>query len=373
VPVARGQFTVRVKEELAALRPDGRPERRALLAALLRFAATLHIGRAIGPGEPLAPGATGGPGAGGSGWAPWDAPAGPAGGGPGAVGGPAGLGAADPASGSGRRFTLVLASRSGGVARLGFWLLHTGYGVKADFRVRSRGALAPAARYEVVLAEQVERVLTDAGILDAAGRLTHGIPGALVRGREPAACYLRGAFLGRGSVSAPAREPHLEIGAPDERTAAGLAAMAGRLGLPASASVRADQDTYRVLLKGGESIGRALATMGASSAYLAWEDSRIRREVRGEAVRLSNADQANLRRSVAAAMAQVAMVEAAVAELGWEALPADVADVAALRLANPEATLTELGALLDPPRSKGAVLARLRRLVELREATDEHG
>jgi DNA-binding protein WhiA len=267
----------------------------------------------------------------------------------------------------------VLASRSGGVARLGFWLLHAGYGVRADFRVRSRGALAPAARYEVVLAEQVERVLADTGILDAAGRLTHGIPGALVRGREPAACYLRGAFLGRGSVSAPTREPHLEIGAPDERTAAGLAALLGRLGLPATASVRADQDQYRVLLKGRESIGRALATMGASSAYLAWEDGRIRREVRGEAVRLANADQANLRRSVAAAMAQVAMVEAAVAELGWEGLPAEVAEVAALRLANPEATLAELGALLDPPRSKGAVLARLRRLEELREGAKDKG
>lgn len=358
MPAARGQFTVRVKEELAALRPQGRPERRALLAALLRFAATLHIGRPIGPEGPAAAFAD----SAGSGPGTRDAAMGPA---AGSVAGPGG--------GSGRRFTLVLASRSGGVARLGFWLLHSGYGVKADFRVRSRGPLAPAARYEVVLAQQVERVLADAGILDAAGRLTHGIPGALVRGREPAACYLRGAFLGRGSVSAPTREPHLEIGAPDERAATGLVALLGRLGLPATAGVRADQDLHRVLLKGGESIGRALATMGASSAYLAWEDGRIRREVRGEAVRLANADQANLRRSVAAAMAQVAMVETAVAELGWEGLPADVADVAALRLANPEASLAELGALLDPPRSKGAVLARLRRLEELREDAENNG
>jgi len=75
---------------------------------------------------------------------------------------------------------------------------------------------------------------------------------------------------------------------------------------------------------------------------------------------------------VAAAMAQVALVESAVARFGWDALPADVADVAALRLANPEATLTELGALLQPPRSKGAVLARLRRLQDLTEHAEEH-
>jgi DNA-binding protein WhiA len=62
-------------------------------------------------------------------------------------------------------------------------------------------------------------------------------------------------------------------------------------------------------------------------------------------------------------MAQVAAVHLAVERVGWERLPADLAAVAALRLAHPDATLAELGALLDPPRSKSAVLARLRRLV----------
>jgi DNA-binding protein WhiA len=317
----RGQFTLRVKEELAALRPSTRTECRALLAGLLRFAASLHIEGSAGKGR--------------------------------------------------SRLTLVVSSRSGGVARLAFWLLHAGYGVRPDLRVhRSASALAPGARYEVALTERVERVLADTAILDSAGRLSHGVPGALVRGRDAAACYLRGAFLARGSVSAPSREPHLEIGAPDERTARGLAALLTRLDLPARAGVRAEQDLHRVLLKSREAIGGALATMGATSAYLAWEDGRIRREVRGEAVRLANADQANLRRSVAAAMAQVALVESVVARLGWEALPADVAEVAALRLANPEASLAELGTLLAPPRSKGAVLARLRRLQELTEQAE---
>jgi cell division protein WhiA len=314
--MSRGQFTVRVKEELAALRPAAPAERRALLAALLRFAATLHIGRD----------------------------------------------ATLPTDRS--RLTLVLAGGSGGVARLAFWLLHAGYGVRADFRVREAGALAPRSRYEVVLAERVEQVLTDTGILAQRGRLSFGVSGGLVRGRDAAACFVRGAFLGRGSVSGPTREPHLEIGAPEERTAGALAAALVRLGLPARASVR-ETDQYRVVVKGGEAIGRALLTMGAQSAYLAWEDGRIRREVRGEAVRLANADQANLRRSVAAAMAQLVAVEQVVGRQGWERLPADLAAVAALRLAHPDASLAELGALLDPPRSKGAVLARLRRLAAM--------
>jgi DNA-binding protein WhiA len=313
--MARGEFTVRVKEELAALRPAAPAERRALLAALLRFAATLHIGGTLGP-----------------------------------------------------RFTLVLATGSGGVARLAFFLLQAGYGVRPDLRVREAGALAPRARYELILADRVERVLTDSGILDGGGRLSFGVAGGLVRSREAAACFARGAFLGRGSVSAPTREPHLEVGAPEERTATDLAALLVRLGLPARLGVRG-ADEHRVVVKGGEAIGRALLVMGAQSAYLAWEDGRIRREVRREAVRLANADQANLRRSVAAAMAQLAAVEQAVARLGWAGLPPDLAEVAALRLAHPDASLAELGAMLDPPRSKGGVLARLRRLEALATPT----
>jgi cell division protein WhiA len=309
--VSRGEFTVRVKEELAALRPAAPAERRALLAALLRFAATLHIGGTLGP-----------------------------------------------------RYTLVLATGSGGVTRLALWLLETGYGVRPDVRVREAGTLAPRSRYEVVLTDRVERVLTDSGILDGAGRLSYLVRGGLVRGREAAACFVRGAFLGRGSVSAPTRAPHLEFGAPEEGAAADLAALLGRLGLPARSGVRGP-DEHRVVVKGGEAIGRTLLVMGAQTAYLAWEDGRIRREVRREAVRLANADHANLRRSVAAAMAQVGAVERAVARLGWDGLPADLAEVAALRLAHPDASLAELGAMLDPPRSKGGVLARIRRIEAL--------
>src|SRR5919202_3245883 len=101
MPATRGQFTIRVKEELAALRPPTPQERRALLAGLLRFAATLHIGGLVeGPGPP------GGP------------PAPAARDGAGMV-----SGGSEASGGPGPRVTLVLASRPGGVARLGFWLL----------------------------------------------------------------------------------------------------------------------------------------------------------------------------------------------------------------------------------------------------------
>ena len=309
---AANPFTAQVKEELAALRPDAPAERRALLGALLRFAASLHIAGTVGP-----------------------------------------------------RYSLVLATESGPVARLAYWLLAE-HGVHLDLRVRERGALAPHARYEVVLSERVEAVLADCGILRPSGGLVPGVPARLVRGRQAAACYARGTLLVRGSVSQPARPPHLEVGAPGEQAAADLARLLNRIGLPARAQARG-REQWRVVLKGGEAIGRALVALGARDAYLAWEDGRIRREVRAQAVRLANADQANLRRSVDAALTQTGTIRRAVAALGWQGLPGDLVEVARLRLEHPQASLAELGALLDPPRPKSTVLARLRRLEQLGE------
>jgi DNA-binding protein WhiA len=311
-------FTARVKDELAALRPETATERRALLAALLRFAASLHISGAPGP-----------------------------------------------------RYSLVLATGSGPVARLAHWLLTTS-GVRPDLRVKERGALAPRALYEVVLTQSVETVLADTAILGPSGRFAPGIPSRLVRARGAAAVFARGALLARGSLSAPTREPHLEIGAPDERVAADLARLLVRLDLPANAVARGGPDGargWRVVVKGGDAIGRVLIRLGARDAYLAWEDGLIRREVRGEATRLANADQANLRRTVHAAVASTAAIERVLAGLGgWDGLSPELADIARLRVEHPQASLAELGAMLDPPRSKGTVAARLRRIEQLDEA-----
>ena len=217
---------------------------------------------------------------------------------------------------AGPRYTLVLAAGSGGVTRLAFWLLHTGYGVRPDVRVREAGALAPRPRYELVLADRVERVLTDSGVLDGAGRLSFGVAGGLVPGREAAACFARGRSWA-AARSRPRPAPHLEIGAPGAHRR-----RPGRHPGPPRPA-RPDRGARPRRAPGGGQGRRGdrpgPAGHGAQTAYLAWEDGRIRREVRREAVRLANADHANLRRSVAAAMAQVA-VEQAVA--GWAGRPA---------------------------------------------------
>ena len=75
----------------------------------------------------------------------------------------------------------------------------------------------------------------------------------------------------------------------------------------------------RVVVRDGDAIGALLTRLGAHDSVLAWEERRMRREVRATANRLANFDDANLRRSARAAVAAGARVERALEILGDDA------------------------------------------------------
>lgn len=260
---------------------------------------------------------------------------------------------------------LDLETVSGATARRAFALVQRRYGVSPQLRVRAPGGVQRRRVYGVRLDEGGQRIARDLGLMDGEGRLVP--PAAIAAG--DAAAYLRGAFLAAGSVSSPDRSPHLEVVAHRPHAAEVLAEAAGHLtgghvGVNAGTAPGRD-DRPRVVVKSGETIGDLLAAMGASGAFLRWDERRLRRQIRGEVTRLANADAANLRRTVDAATKQVHTVERIVGELGWEALSEELRVVAIARLANPDASLADLGQLADPPLSKSAVHRRLRRLEEI--------
>jgi cell division protein WhiA len=271
--------------------------------------------------------------------------------------------------GSGGR-ALELTTVSGATARRTFTLLQRRTGTAPELRVRAPGGVHRRRGYEVRLDVDVDAVGRELGLLDADGRPTAPAP----RTDAAAAPTARGAFLAAGSISAPDRPPHLEVVAHRQDAAEALAAtvatlVTGRVAVAGGG----DDGRPRVTVKSGATIGELLAAMGATGAFLRWDERRLRRQVRSDATRLANADAANLRRTVEAASGQVRAVERVVAELGWDQLAEDLRAVALARLASPDASLAELGQLTDPPLSKSAVHRRLRRLEALAEGFDEPG
>jgi cell division protein WhiA len=260
-----------------------------------------------------------------------------------------------------RRLGLEVTTTSGAVARRAFHLVQQRYGLRPELLVRAPGGVRRRSTYGVRLGAGAQQVAGDLEVLDADGRLVDGLPADLTGAR--AVAYVRGALLATGSISAPDRPPHLEIGCGSEVVARGLGGLVERV---VDGHVTVTRGTRpRVVLKSGERIGQLLVATGATGAFLRYDERRMRRQARGDAVRLSNADEANVRRVVAAAAPQVAAVLAVLDSDLWDTLDDDLRDVARARMVNPEVSLTELGMLVTPPLSRSAVYRRLRRLQQL--------
>jgi DNA-binding protein WhiA len=112
-----------------------------------------------------------------------------------------------------------------------------------------------------------------------------------------------------------------------------------------------------------ETIADVLALAGAGDTALRLEEHSVLAGLRSDANRLANADEANLARTARAAHAQVE----AIRSVGLDALPADLVEIAELRLRHPSASLRELAAKARPPISKAAAQRRLRAIVGLVE------
>ena len=243
------------------------------------------------------------------------------------------------------------------------------YGVRPELvHVQGSGARA-SSHYAVRVIEGGETLARQTGLLDQRRRAVRGLPNRLTTGSRPdLAAVWRGAFLASGSLTEPGRSASLEITSPAPEAAMALVGAAHRLGIAAKA--REVRGVPRVVVREGEAIRTALATMGAERAAAEWDQLRQRREVRAGVNRLVNFDDANLRRSAQAAVAACARVERALEILGDE-VPPHLREAGELRLSHRDASLDELGHHADPPLTKDAVAGRIRRLLAMADKKAE--
>ena len=237
------------------------------------------------------------------------------------------------------------------------------FGHASEVIVVAPGGLRRGSRYVLRVVRDGESLARQTGLLDARGRPVRGLPPHVVSGATcDAESAWRGAFLAHGSLTEPGRSSALEVTCPGPEAALALVGAARRIGIHAKA--REVRGVDRVVIRDGDTIGALLTRLGAHDAVLAWEERRMRREVRATANRLANFDDANLRRSARAAVAAGARVERALEILGPEA-PDHLQAAGTLRLAHKQASLEELGQLADPPMTQDAVAGRIRRLLAM--------
>ena len=264
---------------------------------------------------------------------------------------------------AGGAWALHLDLGSGAAVRRAFALLRE-EDVRSEIRTYRRRAFDRTTRYQLHVeghARSLE-VLVAAGVLDGRHAPLERPPHRVVARACCRRAYLRGAFLGAGSLSL-GRTPHLELRTASREAALFLRELAAGDGVTVGIVERTSHAA--AYAKSWDAIETLLALMGAAETVLALEERSVVAEARSQANRLANADHANLVRASRAAEQQLEAAELLREDGRLERLDYPLREAAALRLRHPTDSLRELAARADPAASKAAMHRRLRKLEEL--------
>ena len=176
--------------------------------------------------------------------------------------------------------------------------------------------------------------------------------------------FLRGAFLAGGSVTDPAKGYHMEFTTTHQSVARETFLLIHEvMGFdPKSAQRGGGQVLY---VKQSELISDFLTCLGAPVAAMGIMEARLEKELNNKVNRRCNCDDANLSKVVEAAQEQIAAIRILKERGAMEHLAPKLQQAARAREENPEATLTELAAMMEPAITKPAMSSRMRRLVQL--------
>ena len=178
------------------------------------------------------------------------------------------------------------------------------------------------------------------------------------------ASFLRGAFLAGGSVTDPEKGYHMELTTTHHCVARETyTLMHETLGFyPKSAARGGGQVLY---LKQSELISDFLTFLNAPIAAMGIMEARLEKELNNKVNRRCNCDDANTSKVVEAAQEQLAAIRVLRERGIVERLPQKIQQALRAREENPESSLTELAAMMEPPISKPAMNHRLKKLVAM--------
>lgn len=265
---------------------------------------------------------------------------------------------------SGKRLTLNVVTSNPAVARRIFTLFKQTFNFSSELLVRRKIRLRKNNVYLVRISESLR-------VREFLSRLNLMRDSVLIQEldqkiRQNKCCrraYLRGAFLAAGSVSNPENSYHLEIYTDYQEQADDIAALIDTFSVSAKVTTR--KNGFLVYIKDSEQIVEFLNVIGAHHALLNFENVRILKDIRNRINRLVNFETANVNKTVEAAVKQAEAIRIINEFAGLDSLEEPLRLLANLRLQNPEASLQELGEMLEPPLGKSGVNHRMRKLEKI--------
>lgn len=271
-------------------------------------------------------------------------------------------------------FSIKFQTENAAIARKYFTIIKKAFNINTEIVLKTSKKFHKKQTYILVTkdSEQAHKILVATTLLkDEKEHLTlrDHVDLTVIQSTCCKRAYLRGAFLGAGSVSDPEKGYHLEFVNPSEKHAIFLQEIMASMEM--EPKVVARKGNYILYLKEGTQIVDLLNIMGAHIALMELENVRIVKEVRNNVNRIVNCETANLKKTVSAAVRQTQDIEYIQNTIGIATLPENLQQIATFRLEYPSSSLKELGELLTPPVGKSGVNHRLKKISEIAEQIRE--
>lgn len=228
-------------------------------------------------------------------------------------------------------------------------------------------------RYTVLLGtkECKESFLSNFEVLDIeTGNSQYGIPISVKEEAELRQSFVRGAFLGSGTINDPNKNYNLEIISVYLGLSLDFMELLAKLGFEFKRIVR--KSRYVIYVKHSETILDFLTYLGAYQAQMELINIKIEKEIRNDVNRSINGETANWEKTIDAAVRQLKAIEIIDEKIGIDELPDDLRDIAKLRVKHRSKSLLELGEMLTPPMSKSGVNRRFQRIMAMADSFKEN-
>lgn len=268
------------------------------------------------------------------------------------------------------RLEIVFLTENAAVSRRIFKLLKTVYEISTDVSVEKSNILKKHNNYIIKIDDFIaKKILLDSKITKQDEYnimlFDYGLPYELIESDDNKRTYIKGSFMGFGSISDPEKSYHAEFVSNKEEQSNGISEILQGYGINSRTIYR--KNYYVTYIKESEQISDLLALMGANNAVLEFENIRAVKETRNQINRVINCETANLDKIVDTSMRQINSIKVLKKYKAIDKLPESLRELAYLRLKNSNSSLKELGEMLNPPLGKSGVNHRLKKIEEIAE------
>ena len=217
--------------------------------------------------------------------------------------------------------------------------------------------------FQITEPEKLHVIMTSFGF-DTKDTLSVHINLSVIEDECCKSAFMRGAFLSGGSVTDPGKGYHFELATTHLSVAReGYVLIQEVMGFSPKLTNRAGGQI--LYFKQSDRISDVLIYLGAPVSAMAIIEAKMEKELNNKVNRRCNCDDANTSKVVEAAQEQLSALRTLKAKGLLEHLPEKLKQAAVAREAHPEASLTELAAMMDPPITKPAMNHRLKKLIAL--------